>query len=170
MTQRTVFPGGGYEALSKQLATILRHKATKLGLTVHAEGYIPIREVLPHIRVSQTKLDLAIAGSKHKDGSTRFETGGIYKGRRTIAALLTPEELFICERNRTVSWTQKPFYIGISLVGKCTGVYVNACSVICVYVCARLCAPVCVWVCMPLCVLVCVRMFVLVFGSSVGLQ
>lgn len=76
LARTACIPAGGHysEGLSKALACILRHKALSLGLTVRAEGYIPVREVLKHVRCSMGKFDQTIRESRHSDGSARFET------------------------------------------------------------------------------------------------
>ena len=39
------------EGLSRALAKELRHRAQQLGMQVRAEGFVPLQEVLDHLRV-----------------------------------------------------------------------------------------------------------------------
>ena len=51
-------------AHSRQTA-VLRHQAVKLGLTVRGEGYVPLSEVLNHVRCGRTKLDGGQSATGH---------------------------------------------------------------------------------------------------------
>jgi len=49
--------------LSKRLSLVLRHRPETAGLTLDANGWVPVAEVLAALRISRAELDAVVAGN-----------------------------------------------------------------------------------------------------------